>query len=100
MRQRITAISMVHSCFLDGDSTTPLREGLEAFGFAGAAFFGFRASLVLLRWPFATAISPSLLSLRSKIPLGLRHGIVETGIPPLSIMIIEGQNFADAEPCE
>lgn len=33
--------------------TTALVDGLDAFGLGGTAFFGFRGSLLLLRWPFA-----------------------------------------------
>jgi hypothetical protein len=37
---------------------TSFADGFETLVFGGAAFFGFRTSLLPLRWLFATSFSP------------------------------------------
>lgn len=52
---------------LDG---VPFSEGFDALAFGGTGFFGFRISLLLLRWPLAMLFPFGFLDSQALLPVG------------------------------
>jgi len=79
--------------FFPGEAV-PLRDGWEAFAFAGVTFFGFRVFLPPLRSLFAMMI-PMLTSGKCTVALRLRDCIGEVRVAKRLIMISVRRNARD-----